>query len=209
MRRISVKLILLLATVAASVGWGQPTISSLQSSLSPDLPSDVTGITSGTPLQGGFYLFVNSASGDFNVNGFQDVTWLNTSTNVATQLSVPAGATPTQIIAFVPSSLFATLVANPVPVSIVVHETTRTSNSATFTINPPLEAVQPILPSGTLNQPYTANFMIGGTPPFSEGGVSGGNPPPGLSAPQPTITIGGTPTQIGVFNFQTADTYFW
>jgi hypothetical protein len=211
MRRISVKLILLLATVVVSLGWGQPpTISSLQSSISPGIPYDVTGITSGTPLvTSGIYLFVNSATGDFNVNAFQDVTWLNTSTNVATQLSVPARATPTQIIAFVPYALFATLVANPVPVSIVVHETTRTSNSATFTINPPLQAVQPVLPSGIINVPYSANFMIGGTPPFSEGGVSGGNPPPGLTAPQPTITISGTPTQTGLFNFQTAATDFW
>src|ERR1019366_2178682 len=82
-------------------------------------------------------------------------------------------------------------------------------NSATFTINPPLQAVQPVLPSGIINVPYSANFMIGGTPPFSEGGVAGGNPPPGLTAPQPTITIGGTPITVGVFNFQTAATDFW
>src|ERR1035441_2797895 len=213
MRRISVKLILLLATVAVSVGWGQPpTISSLQSS--PDLnpPADVTGITSATPLQaGGFLLYVNSTAGDFVPANFQNVTWLNTSTNVTTQLFPLNGLFPTAtlITVVVPNALFATPVANPVSVTITVHETTRTANAATFTINPQLQAIQPTLPSGTLNQFYSANLTTGGTPPFSEGGVAGGNPPPGLTAPQPSITIGGTPTQTGVFNFQTAFTDFW
>jgi hypothetical protein len=213
MRRISVKLILLLATVAASPCWGQPpTISSLQSSVSLGVPYDVTGITSGTALAGGgFFLFVNSTAGDFVPANLQNVTWLNTSTNTATQVFPPNGlvTTATQIIVFVPNALFATPVANPVSVTITVHETTRTSNSATFTINPPLQAVQPILPTGTLNQFYSANLTTGGTPPFSEGGVAGGNPPPGLTAPNPTVTISGTPTQTGVFNFQTAFADFW
>src|ERR1035438_4359017 len=213
MRRISVKLILLLATVAASPCWGQPpTISSLQSSVSLGVPYDVTGITSGTALAGGgFFLFVNSTAGDFVPANLQNVTWLNTSTNTATQVFPPNGlvTTATQIIVFVPNALFATPVANPVSVTITVHETTRTSNSATFTINPPLQAVQPILPTGTLNQFYSANLTTGGTAPFSEGGVAGGNPPPGLTAPNPTVTISGTPTQTGVFNFQTAFADFW
>jgi len=216
MRRISVKLILLLATVAASVGWGQgqpPTISSLQSSFSPGLPYDVTGITSGTSLQaGGFYLFVNSAAGDFIPTSFQYVTWLDTSTNTQTQLFTPIGVASTltanQIMVFVPNALFATLVANPVPVSIVVHEITRTSNTATFTINPPLQAIQPIMPSGTLNVPYSANMITGGTPPFVTDGIAG-TLPPGLSAPVPSITVSGTPTQTGLFNFQTNFVDFW
>ena len=207
MRRISVKLILLLATVAATPCWGQPpTISSLQSSVSLGVPYDVTGITSGTALAGGgFFLFVNSTAGDFVPANFQNVTWNGT------PLFPPNGlvTTTSQIIVFVPNPLFATPVANPVSVTITVHETTRTSNSATFTINPPLQAVQPILPTGTLNQFYSANLTTGGTPPFSEGGVAGGNPPPGLTAPNPTITISGTPTQTGVFNFQTAFADFW
>ena len=67
MRRISVKLILLVATAAASVGWGQPpTITSLQASKVGQPAADVTGITSGTTLaDSGFYLYANSASGDF------------------------------------------------------------------------------------------------------------------------------------------------
>src|ERR1017187_4914131 len=207
MRRISVKLILLLATVAATPAWGQPpTISSLQSSVSLGVPFDVTGITSGTNVSGGgFFLFVNSTAGDFVPANFLNVTWNGT------PLFPPNGlvTTATQIIVFVPNALFATPVANPVAVTIVVHETTRTSNSATFTINPPLQAIQPTLPSGTLNQFYSANLTTGGTPPFSEGGVAGGNPPPGLTAPNPTVTISGTPTQTGVFNFQTAFADFW
>src|ERR1035441_6666371 len=215
MRRISVKLILLLATVAASVGWGQPpTISSLQSSTSLGVPYDVTGITSGTNVSGGgFFLFVNSTAGDFVPANFLNVTWLDTSTNTTTPLLPPNGlvTTATQIIVFVPNALFATPVANPVSVTIVVHETGRTSNSATFTINPPLQAIQPLLPSGTLNQPYSANLFSGGTPPFSEGGVTNpANLPLGITSPFPSIAIGGTPTQTGVFNnIQTAATDFW
>src|ERR1035441_1300847 len=97
MRRISVKLILLLATVAASVGWGQPpTISSLQSSPVGGSASDVTGITSATPLQaGGFLLYVNSTAGDFVPANFINVTWLDTSTNTATPLFPLNGSVPT------------------------------------------------------------------------------------------------------------------
>jgi hypothetical protein len=211
---MSVKLILLLATVVASLGWGQPpTISSLQSSFSPGQPYDVTGITSGTLLSsGGFYLFVNSASGDFDITAFRDVTWLDTSTSVATQLFPPVGMpgtlTANQIMVFIPNALFATLVANPVPVTITVHEITRTSNAATFTINPPFQAVQPIMPSGTINQPYSADFATGGTPPYTSDGPPSGNVPPGLSA-LTAITISGTPNQTGVFNFQTNAGDFW
>src|ERR1019366_2696184 len=75
--------------------------------------------------------------------------------------------------------LFQTAVANPVAVAIVVHETSLTSNAATFTINPPLQAIQPILPSGTLNQPYSAYLITGGTPPFP----AGGPPHPPLDPP--------------------------
>src|ERR1019366_2276564 len=114
MRRISVKLILLLTTAAAIPCWGQPpTISSLQSSVSPGIPFDVTGLTSGTPLTGGgFYLFVNSTVADFNPTNFQRVSWLDTSTNSTTQLFPPAGfaTTAAQIMVFVPNALFATLV---------------------------------------------------------------------------------------------------
>ena len=209
MRRISVKLILLLATVAATPAWGQPpTISSLQSSVSLGVPFDVTGITSGTNVSGGgFFLFVNSTAGDFVPANFLNVTWNGT------PLFPPNGlvTTATQIIVFVPNALFATPVANPVSVTIVVHETGRTSNSATFTINPPLQAIQPLLPSGTLNQPYSANLFSGGTPPFSEGGVTNpANLPLGITSPFPSITISGTPTQTGVFNnIQTLATDFW
>src|ERR1035437_3172198 len=174
-------------------------------------PADVTGITSGTALQaGGFYLYVNLAS-DFSPGLFQNVTWLDTSTNTTTILALPANGTPTatQVKVIVPNALFQTAVANPVPVRIVVHEFGFTSNAATFTINPPLRASGPILPSGTIHLPYSANFTTGGTPPFLAGGMISGTQPPGLSAPFPSVVIAGTPTQTGVFNFQTFATDFW
>ena len=204
MRGMPVKWVLLWATAAASPGWGQPTISSLQSSLPGSSPANVTGITSGTTVPGGgFFLYVNSALGDFNPNAFQNVAWNGT------PLVPPPNTelTPNQITIFVPNSLFQTSVANPVAVSIVVHEVGRTSNSATFTINPPLRALGPILPSGTINAPYSAGFTTGGTPPFLE---SGGAPlPPGLNAQLSSATITGTPTQTGVFNFQVFAVDFW
>src|ERR1035438_2887312 len=198
MRRISVKLILLLATVAASPCWGQPpTISSLQSSVSLGVPYDVTGITSGTALAGGgFFLFVNSTAGDFVPANLQNVTWLNTSTKTATQVFPPNGlvTTATQIIVFVPNALFATPVANPVSVTITVHETTRTSNAATFTINPPLAAVN-VLPAGTLNVPYSSSLTTGGSYPFQDAILSLGSYPPGINSPvSGTSTLTGTPT---------------
>ena len=204
MRRMRVMRVLLWAAAAASPGWGQPTISSLQSSLPDSSPANVTGITSGTTVPGGgFYLYVNSALGDFNLNAFQDVTWNGT------PLSPPPSTeqSPYQITVFVPNSLFQTPVASPVAVSIVVHEVSRTSNSATFTINPPLQALQPILPSGTRNVPYSAGFTTGGTPPFLESGAD--HLPPGLTAQLPSATITGTPTQTGVFNFETFAVDFW
>jgi hypothetical protein len=204
MRGMRVLRVLLWAITAASPGWGQPTISSLQSSLPGSSPANVTGITSSTTVPGGgFILYVNSAIGDFNPNAFQNVTWNGT------PLSPPPSTelTPNQITVFVPNSLFQTPVANPVAVSIVVHEVGRTSNSATFTINPPLQVLGPILPGGTVNAPYSAGFTSGGTPPFLE---SGGDPlPPGLAAQLPSATITGTPTQTGVFNFQVFALDFW
>ena len=213
MRRISVKLILLLATVAASPCWGQPpTISSLQASLVGSSPADVTGITSATPLQaGGFLLYVNSATADFNPANFQNVTWLNTSTNVTTQLFPLNGSFPTAtlITVVVPNALFATPVANPVSVTITVHETTRTSNAATFTINPPLAAVT-VLPAGTLNVPYSSSLTTGGSYPFQDAILSLGAYPPGINSPvSGTSTLTGTPTATGEFGFQTMVVDFW
>src|ERR1039457_1388139 len=137
MRGAPAKRILLLAIAAASLGWGQPTISSLQSSPVVGTPYDVTAITSGTPLPNGFYLFINSTNGDLGVGNFQNVTWLNSSTNTPTLLGlVPGASTNFQLGVNIPQSLFVTLVSGPVAVSIVVHSGGNTSNTATFTINP-------------------------------------------------------------------------
>src|ERR1035441_7662186 len=107
MRVVSAKRILLLAAAAASLAWGQPpTITSLQSSAVGAQPADVTGITSGTALPaGGFYLYVNLAS-DFSPGLFQNVTWLDTSTNTTTILALPANGTPTatQVKVIVPNA---------------------------------------------------------------------------------------------------------
>src|ERR1017187_1924797 len=212
MRVVSAKRMLLLAAAAASLAWGQPpTITSLQSSAVGGQASDVTGITSGTVLQaGGFYLYVNLAS-DFFPPLFQNVTWLDTSTNTTTILALPLNGVPTatQVKVIVPNALFQTAVANPVAVKIVVHGSGQTSNAATFTINPPLRAIAPVLPSGTIYQPYSASYTTGGTPPFLEAGVVGGTPTPGLTAQFPSTTMAGTPTQTGVFNFQVTALDFW
>jgi hypothetical protein len=210
MRGAPAKRILLLAMAAASLGWGQPpTISSLQSSISPGIPYDVTAITSGTPLEGGFYLFINSTNGDLGVGNFQDVTWLDTSTNTPTLLGlVPRVSTNFQLVVNIPQALFATLVSGPVAVSIVVHSGGNTSNTATFTINPPLQSISPSLPSGTINRPYNANLTTGGTPPFSLASA-GGTLPSGISVQVPSATLTGTPTQTGLFPLTPSATDFW
>jgi hypothetical protein len=206
MRGISARRILLLAAATASLGWGQPTISNLQSAPEGSPPANVTAITSGTTLQAGdFRLYIN---GTFQPATLVNVQWFNTSTAVNTTLNLNnALITPTQIAVPIPNALFQTLVSGPVPVTVTVNETGG-SSSATFTINPPLFAIA-YLPSGTLNQPYSADFVTGGTPPFLEGGVTGGTPPPGTNSVSPSITLTGTPTQLGLFNFQTVAVDFW
>jgi hypothetical protein len=170
-------------------------------------PADVTAITSGSVLPGNaFTLYVN---GTFSLGGL-NVRWLNTATNVTTVF--PANAvviTPSGLSVAIPFALYQTLVANPVAVTVTLQDLTGVSNAATFTINPPLQAIQPNMPGGTINVPYSANIVTGGTPPFAEAGLTGGTLPPGLNAPFPTITISGTPTQTGVFNFQTTAMDFW
>ncbi|MEO8369220.1 MAG: putative Ig domain-containing protein [Candidatus Solibacter sp.] len=204
MRGVQARRIVVLAAAVVSMGWAQ-SISSLQSSQINGGPSNVTAITSGTNLQAGrFALYINGA---FNVGNFVSVQWLNLATNAATTLNTPGsgGVTPTQITVEVPSALFATLVASPVQVKITVLETGG-SASAFFTINPPLAAIQPFLPAGTVNVPYSAPFYTGGTAPI-DAGQTNGSLPPGVTAN--LINVSGTPLQTGVYNFQTVATDFW
>ena len=153
-------------------------------------------------LQGGFTLYIN---GTFNPNAFINATWYNPSTNFTTVFTAAAATvTPTQVILPIPNTLFQTPVSSPVTVQITVLEQGGSSTS-TFLINPPLAAVQPSLPPGTLNVPYNSNFISGGTAPFQASTTSG--LPPGLQVNG--IAITGTPTQNGVFSFQTFASDFW
>ena len=207
MRGISARHILLLAAATASLGWGQPAITSLQSSAVGDPAANVTGITSGTVLPaGGFVLYIN---GTFHPAGLVSLKWFNSATATTSLLPLNgAVVSPSQIYVTVPNALFQTLVASPVAVTVTVQETGG-SNSAAFTINPPLQLITPVLPSATINAPYSANFTTGGTVPFLEGGIVGGTPPPGLNALSPSVTVTGTPTQTGVYNFQVTAQDFW
>ena len=203
---ISARRILLLATAAASIGWSTPTITSLQSSVPGGAPYNVTAITSATPLPNGFTLYINGA---FNTQTLLAVRWFDTSTGVTTNFAPAAlQATATQIVLTIPPALFQKVVASPVPVTITVAEAGG-SSSSTFTINPPLAAVGPFLPAGTINQPYSCLFTTGGTAPFSEAGAGIDSLPPGLTNAPPSNVISGTPTQTGVFNFQTFAIDFW
>ncbi len=203
MRGLSATQILLLAAVAVSPCWGQtPTITKIQASFVGGQPADVGGITSGMSLQGGFTLYIN---GTFNPNAFINATWYNPSTNFTTVFTKAAATvTPTQVILPIPNTLFQTPVSSPITVIISVLEQGGSSNS-TFLINPPLAAVQPILPAGTLNVPYSANFITGGSAPFQAATTQA--VPPGLNPNG--IALAGTPLQTGVFNFQTLGSDFW
>jgi len=195
-----------LALAAVSVCWAQPTISSLQSStLQAIAPSNVTAITSGTTLVGGgMRLYIN---GNFP-NTFQNVTWTNTSTNVATTFVGNVSVTTTQLILTIPNALFAALVSGPVTVNVTVQDNIGVSNIAHFTINPPLVSVGPALPSGTLNQSYPDTLYVsGGTAPFVV--LPGGILPPGIALDATGNGVVGTPTQTGVFGFVPTITDFW
>ena len=69
----------------------------------------------------------------------------------------------------------------------------------------PSQVKNSILPAGTKGTAYTAqNLATGGMPPYTFS-VTSGSLPPGMSITVPTnntgITIGGTPTQSGMFSF--------
>ena len=189
MRGVSAKRILLLATAAASLGWGQvPTITSVQAFPAGPNNPPVTGITSGTPLPNGFSLFINGTFSPLDVA--PTVTWLGTSVSVVSFRS-------TQIEVTIPNTLFTTPVAH---VTVTVTEITGASSSdTTFAINPPLTALG--LPSGTINLPYSANLTTGGTAPFAVL-VPNGGLPTGITPQPPSVTLTGTPTATGLFTFQ-------
>jgi Putative Ig domain len=208
MRAVSAERIVLLAMAAASLGWGQtPAISTLQASLPGNAPTNVTGITSGSNIPD-FILYIN---GTFTTNAFLKVTWSDPSTTpptVTTYTAAVATVTPTQITVPILKPQFVNPVASPVSVTVTVTEAGGAS-SANFTINPPLQVIQPILPAGTLHAPYNAGFTTGGSAPFLGSGYTGGNPPPGIAAQSQTATLSGTPAQTGVFNFQLTALDFW
>jgi hypothetical protein len=206
MRAIPARFGVLMA-MAVSICWAQPSITSLQSStFQSDSPSNVTAITSGTPLQnGGFELFINGAF----LNMFQNVTWKNTSTGVSTVFATNVAITSTQLIVNIPNALFATVVTSPVTVNVTVQDNTGISNIAIFTINPPMKSLGPVLASGTLNQNYPDTpFVTGGTAPYSFGGFTG-SVPPGTDIDAAATGVLGLPAQSGLFNFIPTVGDFW
>ncbi|MCX6628616.1 MAG: IPT/TIG domain-containing protein [Candidatus Solibacter sp.] len=208
MRGLSAIRILLLATAAASLGWGQvPTISTLQSSRIDDPPANVTGVTSATAsLSNGFRLYIN---GTFHPGSVLSVRWFNTITS-DTELFGAASLqiSTTQISVTIPYSHFQTAVLSPQAVTVTVTEAGG-SSSATYTVNHPMRLLGPGLPSGTRTLPYDSNLFLvtGGTAPF-DFTVSPGTLPPGLT-PQPSGTLAGIPTLTGIFFFEPIMTDFW
>ncbi len=204
---------------------GAPQITSLGSSiLASDFASFPAAITSGTPINAfKLYIFGNN----FDPNQSTTVTWLNTSTHVATVFS-GANVTliPGQITVIIPNSLFSTLVNSPVNVQITVGQqpiatfaplavrgigperaTPRgspqsgVSNPATFLILPPLASLGPSLPSGAVGIPYSQNYFTGGTGPYQMRLLSGALPG-GLAFSFDATKIAGTPNNAGTFPFQ-------
>jgi large repetitive protein len=196
---------LAIAAFVRPVAAQPPTITSLQAAPPDGSPASVTGITGGSPNQN-FTLYVNFA-GNLNPAAFTNITWTDSSTNTTTPLSVLPGNPPTanQVLVVVPGNLYQNVVANPIAISIVAHEVSRTSNAVAFAINPALKAAGPVLPTATFQTAYSTTVCSGGTAPYSL--LVNGNPPPGLTPSGAALS--GTPTQAGLFTFSSTCLDFW
>lgn len=137
--------------------------------------------------------------------------------SVSFSQSCPSGV-PQCLVAVIPTSLYPSSAAGPSgtvtnTVNIIVETSVGNSAPATFTINPPLKANNP-LPNGSVHIAYSANLFSGGTGGFSNNFI-GGQIPPGIfisgvntdSAAGPAIF--GTPQQAGTYTFQIQTTDVW
>jgi Putative Ig domain len=96
--------------------------------------------------------------------------------------------------------------------TVQVSDASAATATQTFSlvVNPPALTISVggTLPSGTVNAPYSQILPVvatGGTPPYTWSLISG--TPPGLTLASSTLTLSGTPTTAGTFNFtvQAAD----
>src|ERR1039458_4905599 len=214
MRAMLARFGLLLATAAVSVCWAQlptPTITGLDSSVVGGSPgsSPVTAITSGSIPAGGFTLYINGA---FSPRSFANVTWApagGTPTVFTNTFAPTVTASFTQLSLTIPATLYQTLVSSQVAVTVTVAELTGVSNGATFTINPPLQSLGPVLPVATLNQAYPDTpYVTGGTGPYLVRTVTP-SLAPGLNFDSAQTGILGTPTATGGYNFQVTMFDIW
>lgn len=204
-----------LAALAAAGSWvvhaqtctpsSAPCISSLQSDFVTSVtPTRGAAITAGTPIAD-FWLFIK---GNFFVGAGQTVTWTGIGAPSGQTLQV-VSANGTQIIADVPSTLF----ASAGTASVTVTQVSSTSSGSTYTVNPPLAALT--LPSGTAGVAYAQPLASGGTANFSISS-DGGTLPPGMAGPyqpgpsqQPNTSFAGVPTAIGTYTFGMFITDAW
>ncbi len=218
-RRRVMRGVLLIAILAGTaLLHAQPTISSLQSS-PPGLssipgPSNIAAITAGTPGQS-FDLYVN---GNFLIlKGVANtVNWIIPGLQpVQINLGVLASSA-TQIVASVPSGLYASAGSATVTVTQTVPDTPpqiTTSNGVPFTIYPVLSGLG-ALPSGIVGVPYAQPFFAGGTPPFTVVFNQQSPAPPGLNF-NPNLgdpvdgALAGTPAQAGTFGVTPNVTDSW
>jgi hypothetical protein len=154
----------------------------------------------------GICLYIN---GNFNATGRSETPIWTDSPNGAVTLELISYPTDTQLIAYVPSQLYAVaetatitvverLQANNAPPGVV-------SNGATFTVNPVLSGAS--LPAGIVGTPYSQPFFNGGTGPFVPTGLTA---PPGLSYSNlATNLLQGTPTAAGSYTVTGTITDAW
>ncbi len=124
----------------------------------------------------------------------------------------------TQIVVSIPRALYQTLVAQPDPVGVVVTECvgsffpgcpqTTNSNTATFTINPPLQSLGPVLPGATAGVFYSQSYFKGGTAPFTTS-LTSGTLPPGFTLSNAGDPISGIAHTNGLFTFQASIADTW
>jgi hypothetical protein len=183
----------LLAVLAAAGSIGlfaqcttAPCISSLQSDFPGAIsPAHGAAVTAATLAPDGINVYIN---GMFVLSDLVQITWTGTSAPPPGQKLNFISVNATQVVANVPSALFASAGTASITVNeaVAVGAAPSTSNPATFTVNPALSPTS--LTTGLVGIAYSQPLATGGTANYSIS-LGSGTLPPGFGSyiPGPAI----------------------